>query len=85
MTVIIIKYYFKIVSLEIAATWKFPWVKWQGLGRLFTIADMVHNCIEWGITRNITMLVFYAVVHAFYTLISADRRIYLTVATSSLW
>ena len=49
MTVIIIKYYFKIVSLEIAATWKFPWVKWQGLGRLFTIADMVNNCIEWGI------------------------------------
>ena len=27
-------------------------------------------------TRNIAMLVFYAVVHAFYTLTSTDRRIY---------
>lgn len=69
MTVIIIKYYFKIVSLEIAATWKFPWVKWQGLGILFTIADMVHNCIEWGILPVtsqclFSMLLFMHFIHS---------------------
>ena len=66
-----IKYYLKIVSLKIVATWKFPSVKWQGLGRLFIIADMVHtcNCIEWRILPVtsqclFSMLLFMHFIHS---------------------
>ena len=66
-----IKYYLKIMSLKIAATWKFPSVKWQGLGRLFTIADMVHNCIEWCILPVTSQCLFSVLlfIHFIHSLV----------------
>ena len=63
------KYYLKIVTLESAAMWKFPSVKWQGLGRLFSVADMVHNYIEGCILHVpsqclFSMLLFMQFIHS---------------------
>ena len=77
------------MSLEIAATWTFPSVKWQGLGRLFTIADMVHNCIElciFPVTSQclFSMLLFMHFIHSL-VLIGEFINSRHTMWYNSLW